>query len=176
MAVDSLIISGEWPLRASYGDSSLGGDISRIFGRDVLPPLGCGLTFGTGPNQANRFYCLNRTLVTVTYDLLDLSGSLVDAFGNTISLTALKLAIVAIDAPDGTKKVYAGPQNQTHAVKGPWGSATDANCYREVTNWDAVVNEPVAGYAVVGGATDVFPVYNPTGSSVDYWILLVGVG
>jgi hypothetical protein len=176
MAVDSLTTTGGWLLAAATGDSSLGATVKRLFGTTPLPTLGCALTFGTGPSQANRLYCVKRSLATLTYDLIDLSGSLLDSFGNVISLTALKLAIVALDAPDGTAKLIVGPQNKTNAVLGPWGSVTDANCNKAVPYWDAVVNEPIAGYPVVNAASDIFPVYNPTAASLDYWLLLAGVG
>ena len=174
MAVGTLSISGTNKLRAYIQDSASAAALLRTFGDDSWPALSLGLEFGSATGLANKAVITRRTVAATTYDNLDLSGSLVDGLGNTTSFTFLKLAIVALVSPDGTKKVRVGPQNQSNAWQGPWGGV-GATVYREVPYWDVVVWEPVAGYAVTNASTDIFPVYNPTGSSLDYVVLLAGI-
>jgi hypothetical protein len=119
-------------------------------------------------------YYASRVLAATTFDLLDLSGSLTDAFGTVIAATKLKLAVVSVSAPDGAKKLRVGPQGQSNVIPGPWGGV-GATVYKEVTHWSLVAWEPVAGFSVVGGTSDIFPIYNPTASPVTYSVLLAGL-
>jgi hypothetical protein len=132
------------------------------------------LGFGTGSGQANNRYVAQRTLGAGLNDDLDLSGSLTNDFGETLTLTKVKLLVVSIVAPDGTKKLRVGPQGVANAFQGPFGGVT-APCYKEVTHWDPVINEPVNGYTVTPGTGDILRINNPGAGSVTYNILIVGL-
>lgn len=173
MAVDKLSVSGLFELAGAIRDTSRGTALRREFGGGGVPELSVALTYGTTADKGDWLYYAERTLAATTFDLLDLSGSLTDGLGNTITATKLKFALVAIESPDGTKAVRVGPQNQTNAAQLHWGG-TGATVYKTVTHWDLVVWEPVAGYTVTAATADIFPVYNPGGSAVTYHILLAG--
>lgn len=171
-------------LTLSVGERPAGGGIlsdstllvqqAASYGAGVLPELSLALENGTGANQANIWYLAKRTLAATTYDLLDLAGGLTAFNGSTITFTKIKRVLVAIDSPDGTKRVRVGPQDQSNPWPGPWGG-TGPTVYADVLWKFDVVNPFAAGWAVTAGTGDVFPVYNPGGSSVDYIIWLLGV-
>jgi hypothetical protein len=99
VALDTLSIkakpSGTVSVSGFWQDATTDATIRRTFGAAGVPSLPLSLTYGTGSGQANWAYYASRTLAGTTYDLLDLSGSLTDGLGNTISATKLKLATVA---------------------------------------------------------------------------------
>ena len=171
--MSSLNVSGESKLRLFLQDGTSGAAIARTFGRDLLPALDIGLDFGTGSGQANKLYIGKRTIAAATFDNIDLAGSLVDGLGNTLTFANLKLALAAIVTPDGTKSLRVGPQGVANAFQGPWGG-TAAAVYRTFKNWDLAVYEPVTGFPVTAGTGDIFPVYNPGATSLDFWLLLAG--
>ena len=174
MALNTLTFGGSWPLTGFWKDGTTGAVLRKKFGALSVPELSISLTYGTGSGQANWAYYASRPLAGTTYDLLDLSGSLTDGLGNTISATKLKLAVIAVASPDGTKKLRVGPQNQSNAAQLHWGG-TGATVYKEVAYWDVIAYEKVAGYTVTAATADIFPIYNPTGSSITYSILMAGV-
>lgn len=172
MAVTALSVSGDAEVSAFIKEGTTGATLRKRFGVSPIPALDFSLTFGTGSGQANWLYYASRTVATVTADNLDLSGSLTDAFGNSITATKLKLLIVAIASPDGTKALRVGPQSVSNAATLNFSGST---AYITVTDWCAVVNEPVAGYTISAGSSDVLGIYNPSAGSVTYSILMAGV-
>lgn len=174
MALSVLNVNGDCNLRAVIKDGTSGGVINKTFGRVSVPALSVSLAFGTGSGQANKLYIASRALAATTFDLLDLAGGLSDGLGNTLTFTSLKLAVLAILTPNGTKVLRVGPQAQSNPFLGAWGG-TGATVYKGFTHWDMPVYDPVAGYAVTAGTGDILPIYNPTGSSITYTILLAGV-
>ncbi len=174
MAVDSLTISGVFPLLARLADSSIGASARRQFGTGTLAELGVTLAYGTGSGQASKWHIGVRALAATTYDLLDLAGgSLADPVGNALTFSTVKLIVVAISSPDGTKTLRVGPQNQSNAPALNWGG-TGATVYHTLTHWAMPLYQPVTGATITAGTGDILPVYNPGGSSVTYAILIAG--
>lgn len=171
MAIGLLSIGGNLELRALAADRSLGGTFAWKFGARTIPALDVALSLGTGSGQVNWVYYASRTLAATTGETFDLRGSLTDAFGSTINATFLKLAVVAISDPNGTKELRVGPRGVTNAVLAGFGDASD---YQTVRDW-WIQHDGVTGYAVTAGTADLFPVYNPSAGSVTYSILLAGV-
>lgn len=174
MAVDKLGVDGNCRLSALIMDANAGKSLRIGFGSRSVPELSFSLTYGTGSGQANKLYCAKRTLAATTFDLIDLAGGLDDGIGNTLTFTKIKLALVAIVTPNGTKAVRVGPQAQSNPFPGGWGG-TGATVYDTVTHWMPVIYEPVTGYTVTAGTGDILPIYNPGATSLDYWLLLTGV-
>lgn len=173
MALNTLTFGGSWPLTGFWKDGTTGAVLRKKFGVLSVPTLSVSLAYGTGSGQANWAYYASRTVTATTADNLDLSGSLADGLGNTISATKLKLLAVAISSPDGTKSLRVGPRGVSNTFQGPWGgvAATD---YVTVTTWH-VIYEPVAGYTITAGTGDVLGIYNSSATSVTYSILMAGV-
>lgn len=175
MAVDLIRITGDMEARFLYADSGKGTTFSRKFGAKSVPALDLSVSYGIGANQCNWLYFeQGRSLAATTYDNHDLYGGLTDAFGTAINATALKLAIVALDSPDGAANLRVGPQNQTGAAQLGWGG-TGATVYQTVYDWWLASNMSAAGWTITNTTADVFSVYNPTGSAVLYSILLAGI-
>ncbi|MCK5601961.1 hypothetical protein KAR91_08835 [Candidatus Pacearchaeota archaeon] len=67
-------------------------------------------TFGVGANQCNLLYHDTITLASGANTTLDLfaSGSLVDAFGNALTMAAIKFLFVRNNSPDSTLNVFGG--------------------------------------------------------------------
>lgn len=144
-------------------------------GQGTWSAMSSALTFGTGSGQVNQVYIAQRTVGATTNDNLDLSGSLLSPVGDSITFTKIKLLMINIESPDGTKKLQVGPNAVANAFQGPFGALT-ANVYIEVTNFATLINEPVTGYTVTAGTADILVLRNPTAGSVTYDILIMGIG
>lgn len=173
MALNTLNFSGEWPVGGFWKDGTTGAVLRKKFGVLSVPTLSISLTYGTGSGNANWAYYASRTVNATTADNLDLSGSLTDGLGNTISATKLKLLVIGIASPDGTKTLRVGPRGVANTFQGPWGGTASTD-YVSVTTWH-VIYEPVAGYTITGGTGDVLGIYNSSAGSLTYSILLAGV-
>jgi hypothetical protein len=163
------------------GSASITGP-AGLLQRAVTLPLGSGswgdmklaLGFGTGNNQANNWWADERTVAAGADDPLDLAGVLTNVFGELLNLTAVKLLVILIKDADGVKQVRVGPQGLAAAIQGPWGGVTATN-YTTVDSFGVPINNPWAGYPVVGGTTDKVQVHNPSAVAVTYRILIAGV-
>jgi hypothetical protein len=166
----NLEMGGEGRLEKA-GDLSTALDPVRI-GVGAFAPMAVNLTFGSGDHKAKEWAHDQFTLAAGANLDLDLAGgTLKNAFGDLLTFTAVKLLLVAVDAPDGTKKLRVGPQGVANGWPGPFGG-TGATNYKELVNWEPVVNHPFAGYPVTAGSADVLRINNPTGVSVTgrYWL------
>lgn len=151
-------------------DLSTAEDTFRI-GLGAFDAMTTQLTYGTSSSQAKQYFHDERTLGATTSESLDLAGGLTSPLGETITFTTLKLLVIAIDSPDGSKTLRVGPQSVANAFIGPWGGAAH---YINVTRWKVLVNEPVSGYTVTAGTGDLLVVNNQTAGSITYRILLAG--
>lgn len=145
------------------------------YGGLVLPDLTLTLENGTGTGKANLYYLAKRTLAATTYDLLDLAGGLTAFNGATLTFTKIKRILVAPYTPDGTVKVRVGPQGQANPWVGPWTGGVGATVYKDVF-FREEFQHPYLGWDVTAGTGDIFPVYNPGASSIDYAIWIIGEG
>lgn len=173
MALNTLVFGGSWPLTSFWKDGTTGAVLRKKFGVLSVPELSVSLTYGATSGKANWAYYASRTVTATTADNLDLSGSLTDGLGNTISATKLKLLAVAVSSPDGTKALRVGPRGVSNAAQLNFGGVASTD-YQTVTTWH-VIYEPVAGYTITAGTGDVLGIYNPGAGSVTYSVLLAGV-
>jgi hypothetical protein len=136
-------------------------------------PFGRQFSFadGTGLNQANRIWADARTLAASASEDLDLSGTLTDAFGATITLQKVKGLIVAA-ASTNTNNVVIGGAAATQWV-GPFGAATHTLAVQP-GGVLALFTPAAAGYPVTP-TTDLLKVANSgAGTPVTYQIVIVG--
>jgi hypothetical protein len=130
-------------------------------------------TNGTGNNQINSIWFDERTIAASGNDDLDLAGGLTDVYGATITFAILKIILIDIDTPDGTKSVLVGPAGVANGFQGPFGG-TGATVYLTVKESLYIV-EPWTGWTVTAGTGDILRVTNGSGAaSVIYRILLGG--
>lgn len=173
MAIDTLDAATKLSGGGSLSNSATGETQAATFGGVILPTVNVSYSFGTGASQVNKWYLAKRTLAATTYDDLNLTSGLT-ALGVTQAFTKLRRAFVAIIDPDGTKKLRVGPQGRTNANL-LWFQAATTNFWEE-TYTSILKDRPVTGWTITPSTADVFSVYNPGGSSLDYAIWLLGTG
>lgn len=131
------------------------------------------LANGTGANQANAGFADIRTLTASSTENLDLSGSLLDAFGNTLAFTKIK-AMVVLAASTNTNDVLVGGASSNGFIT-PFADATDIARVRP-GGLLVMVSPDATGFAVTAATGDLLKVANSAGStSVTYTIILIGV-
>lgn len=126
----------------------------------------------TGANKANEWWHDERTVAGTTADDLDLTGALTNAFGETVVFNAIRMILIAIDTPDGSKLLRVGPQAVSEAVVEPFGDASDYVKVFEYFLWTNFAG--TNGSPVVVNTTDKLGIYNPGATSVTYRIWIVG--
>lgn len=108
---------------------------------------------------------------TGTFNLTD--GTLTVA-GAAQVFTKVKLVLVQIVSPDGTKSLQVGALGNANAFQGPEGG-TGASNYTTMNDWMLYINHKWAGYAIAGaGAGNILSIKNPGAGSVTYNILIIG--
>lgn len=127
---------------------------------------------GAGNDQANKIFADSRNLVASASENLDLAGVLVDAFGATITFTAIKvLAVFAKET--NVNDVIIGNAAATAWI-GPFGAGTHTVAIRP--GGCAIFVAPNTGWTVGAGATDFLKVLNGGGTTaVDYDIVALGI-
>lgn len=143
-------------------------------GAGLIPDPNWTLTTGTGANAVNLWYHARRTLAATTYDDLDLAGGLTGPTGAALTFTAVKYVRLDVVSADGSKKLRVGPQGRSNAGQLWWGG-TGATVYQDVYYTFEQRLPTAGGWAVTAGTGDIFPVYNPTGSSITYSLWVMGL-
>jgi hypothetical protein len=129
-------------------------------------------TSGTGAGQADRLFTDTRTIAPSGTDDLDLAGSLVDAFGATITFARVKGLYIAAAAANVNDVVVGGAAANQFFT--PFGSATDKLKVRSGGVLLLAATDATA-YAVTAGTGDLLRVANSgAGTSVNYDIVIVG--
>lgn len=128
------------------------------------------LANGTGADQANQVWSDTRTLSSGSNETLDLSGSLTNAAGESVTFTKVKLLYVR---NKGTTTLTVGGAASNGFIS-PFGASTDTLNVR--AGGVAVLFAPDAtGYAAAAGTADQLKVTNAAGASCDYDIAIIGV-
>jgi len=131
------------------------------------------LTDGTGANQAKSVFVDTRTLTASSSEDLDLSGVLLDAFGNALSFTKIKALIIQADAANVNDVVVGGA---TSNGAFPFFGASTERVKVKPGGVVAFIAPDVNGYAITAGTADLLKVLNGgAGTSVIYTIAIVGV-
>lgn len=124
---------------------------------------------GTGLNQAQVMWSDTRTLTSSATESLDLSGSLTDAFGVSLVMTAIK-GIIIYSSPLNTVNLTIG--NVTNGLATIFGAATQSFPIQPgelLVKW----TPSAAGHVVTAGTGDLLKVANGAASSV-YDIIVIG--
>jgi hypothetical protein len=141
-------------------------------GSNSFPTLTRTITDGTGAGQCNKWYRAYRTLAAGAADNLDLAGSLLDPFGNTLTFTGIKyIAIALISASaNGTNKLTIG--NATNPWVGPMGASGTIDVFDALE----LYHPGTSGWAVTAGTGDILKINNGGAASITYCILIAGNG
>jgi hypothetical protein len=130
------------------------------------------LADGTGAGQADRLFSDQRTITASGSESIDLAGSLVDAFGATLTFARIKALYVA-----------AAAGNTNNVLVGGAGSNGFVNWVSDVS--DVVVVRPggvlllaapdATAYAVTAATGDLLKIANSgSGTGVTYDIVIIG--
>lgn len=174
MALNLVSISGDLKLSAFWRDGTSLASLRRRFGANSIPALDLSVSYGTGSGQVSWVYFTTGSLAATTAANVDLSGSVTDGLGNTVSATKLKILIVAVTSPDGSKRIRVGPRGVANAAQLNFGGVASTD-YIDVYDWCPVVLETTTGFTITAGTGDIVGVYNPGGSAVTYSLLAAGV-
>lgn len=143
------------------------------------------LANGTGENQVNENWCDIRTLaVGSSVDDIDLSGTLVNAFGRMAQFTAIKKLVIFNDGVliDGVATPVVGQD----MIVGAGPSGAFASLFDDLATSKLkirsggmlVLTAPLDGYAVTAGSADILRLafYAGISNSLQYTIHLEGLG
>lgn len=130
------------------------------------------LATGTGAGQADKIFHDERTLTASSSENLDLAGTLVDAFGATITFARIK-GIVVYASPANTNNVLVGGAASNGFIN--WvGDTTDVIVVRPGGLFTLFATDATA-YVVTASTGDLLKVANSGGTtSVTYDVVLIG--
>lgn len=130
------------------------------------------LANGTGASQADIIWWDTRTVGAGANDDLDLNGTLIDAFGNTVDLLHVKGIFISSTATVAADTLSLGAEGVAEWVS--WvGGAGD----KLVVGAGGVflLTSPITGYVMVGAASDTLRIHNDSGANaVTYTIIVWG--
>jgi hypothetical protein len=131
-------------------------------------PLGS----GTAANQADRMYTATRTLAASTAEDLDLAGTLLDAFGATITFARVKALLFRAAAANANNVVIGNA-----AANGfiSWVGGAAHTITLRPGGFFALVAPDATAYAVTPSTADLLHVLNGgAGTSVTYDVAIIG--
>lgn len=129
------------------------------------------LASGTGAGQADKIWHDERTLTASSSEDLDLAGTLVDAFGVTLTFARVK-GIVVYASPANTNNVVLG--NVTNGIVAWFGAATHTISVRPGGLFTIFATDATA-YTVTAGTADLLHVANSgAGTGVTYDVVVIG--
>jgi hypothetical protein len=140
----------------------------------VNKSYGSAFTQGTGAGQCDLLYFDERTLTASSNESLDLSGSILDAFGNAVIFARIK-ALAIFAAATNTNNVLVG--GVTNGIAGLFTSATAGIAVVRPGAFLAwgCGSADATGYVVTAGTGDLLKIANSAGSSsVVYDIFVLG--
>jgi hypothetical protein len=132
------------------------------------------LSDGTAAGKADRLFTNRSTIAASGADSVDLAGTLLDAFGATITFAKVKLLYVAA-AEANTNNVIVGGAASAGWITA-FGDATDKIVLRPgAFVLLAAGKADATGYAVTATTADLLAIANSgAGSTVTYDIAIVG--
>lgn len=129
------------------------------------------LANGTAAQQADLVYRSRRTLAASATENLDLAGSLVDVFGNTLTFVKIKAILIRASVDNTNNVVVGGAASNTFV--GGFGAA--ANTYAVPPGGVFLVSAPAGGWTVTAATADILKVANSGGTTgVTYDIVVIG--
>jgi hypothetical protein len=126
---------------------------------------------GTASGLADLIFTDTRTIAASGTEDLDLTGSLTDALGAT--LTFVKVKAIMIKAASGNTNSVTVKPATTNGFLGPFNAAADKISIPPAGMM--MVQAPSAGWAVTAGTGDLITIANSSsGTGVTYDIIIVG--
>lgn len=126
---------------------------------------------GTVADSANMIWTDTRTISASGTDDIDLAGSLLDQFGNTITFTKIKGILISA-ASTNTNLILVGGGSNPFLT---WVGASGDLIKVRPGGTFALYSNDATGYAVTASTGDILEIANSSsGTSVTYDIALIG--
>jgi hypothetical protein len=127
---------------------------------------------GTGADSADKLWTDRRTLAPSANESLDLAGTLLDAFGATLTFARIRAIIIAA-ATANTNNVIVGGAASNGFIS--WvGTATDTIAVRPGGVFALIARDATA-YAVTAATADLLKIANSgAGTSITYEVAIIG--
>ena len=137
----------------------------------ISAAIALALASGTADDQADMIFSDTRTIAASSNDDLDLAGSLVGAFGNTLTFAKIKAIMVIADAGN-TNNVVIGAAASAQFV-GPFGANTHTIAVKPGGVF--LIAIPDTGWTVTATSADILRIANSSsGTSVTYKLIIIG--
>ena len=133
------------------------------------------ITDGTTAGKADLMYAAERAVATGANDDIDLSGSLTDAFGTTITMAEMVAILVINQAKDGTMNttdltIGAG----SNPVIGFLGASDTIGPIKPGGTFMLFASDAAGIGAVTAGTGDILRIANSSGATASYQIAILG--
>jgi hypothetical protein len=154
------------------------GEVTSRVGRtnvtgNVAEQIGMTFASGTSAGQADKWVSAERTLTTGQTEDLDLSGTLTDIFGATVTLAEIVgFALYSLPANTTNLTVGAASSNQWTGALNATGTVT-----LRPGQWMAFgcsLSTDATGFPVTAGTGDLLKVLNAAGASATYRVYALG--
>ena len=133
------------------------------------------LADGTGANQADLIYAAERSVATASNDDLDLSGTLTDAFGATITMAEMVGIIVINQAKDGTANTTdLTIGGATNPFIGFLGATDTIGPIKPGGSFMLFAGDADGIGTVTAGTGDILRIANSSGATAAYQIAILG--
>lgn len=123
---------------------------------------------GTGYGKADISFMDQRALASATSENIDLSGVLVDGFGQTIN--AAKVKAIEIENPEASTTNITVGGAASNTWTGPFADPTDAIVLKP---GDRFVAASRTGWTVTASTGDILKIANGAGAGANYNIKII---
>lgn len=128
---------------------------------------------GTGESQIKKIFNAHSTLAASSAEDFDLAGGIVNAMGDLLTFTKVRVLIVRAHPANVNNLIVGGASSNQFAS---WLGGASHTVTVRPGGLIALVAPDVTGYAVAAGTGDILRITNAAGgSSVQYDIILLGV-
>lgn len=143
--------------QADYNVSEM---VSKVFGNGATTGL------------ANALWTDERTISISSDDDIDFAGGVVDAFGTTLTFTAIKAILIEADATNTVSLIMGG--DTTTNIANLFGTDTDTLLIKPGAS--LCLLHPTTGYTVTATTADKLRFTNSSGAATQkYKISVIGV-
>ena len=179
MSVGPIVLSGSFALTGSgslFRDDTIGTatDTTGI-GTGLVPALTKVITseIVAGTVRATKYYRSTHNIAAGASLNLDLTGSLLDPLGNTLTFASIR-AVLIVNLTAG-RILRVGPQGVANAFVGPIKG--NAAAYVEFNDWHQWAS--TIDYTVVSGTNDIYSIKNDnfdaSGLSANVFVWILGL-
>jgi len=129
--------------------------------------------FGTASEEVNQLYVGDRTVASGANDDIDLSGSLTNFVGETVTFSRIKLILIYNPSTLAGEILTLGGGGSNSWIAPFGASSTFKDSVYPSGLW--LRTAPLDGFLVTAGSADILRVHNSGTLSVTYPIIIAGL-